>query len=380
MSRPLAGIRVLDLSRLLPGPFATLALADLGADVVKIEAPNVGDYMRAIPPASGGVSGAFWAINRDKRSIAIDLKKPEGVATFLELVEGADVVIESFRPGVCDRLGIGYEVLEQRRPGIIMCSISGYGQTGPYRDRAGHDINYLALAGVLAMGGQRGGAPAVPGVQVADLAGGALWAVSGICAALYGREKTGQGCHLDISMTEGAMALLAPHFGYLDAGAEAMTRGADALNGGWACYGVYRTADDRWLAVGALEPKFWLAFNAAIGRQGSIGDLAADPAVQAKVRAELEAIIAARTRDEWAEILRDVDCCVEPVYEIDEARQHPLHQARGVFSSQSDAAAGEVMAMRLPIGEPALSRVAPRLGEHTGEVLDEYRSGDDDES
>ena len=371
MSRPLSGIRVLDLTRLLPGPFATLALADLGADVIKIEAPNVGDYMRAMPPAKGGVSGAFWTINRDKRSVVVDLKKPEGVETFLALVEDADVVIESFRPGVLDRLGVGYEVLKQRRPGIILCSISGYGQSGPYRDRAGHDINYLALAGVLAMGGQAGGAPMLPGVQIADLAGGALWALSGICAALYGREKTGEGAHLDISMTEGAMALLAPHFGYLDAGARAMTRGANMLNGGWACYGLYRTADDRWLSVGALEPKFWFAFNAAIGRAGSMGDLADDPAVQSRVRGELEAIIATRTRDEWAEVFREVDCCVEPVYEIDEAREHPLHRERQVFSAQRDEAAGELLAMRLPIGEPAKERVAPRLGEHTDEVLAE---------
>jgi crotonobetainyl-CoA:carnitine CoA-transferase CaiB-like acyl-CoA transferase len=379
VSRPLEGVRVLDLTRLLPGPFATLVLADLGADVVKIEAPNVGDYMRAMPPARGGVSGAFWTINRDKRSAVLDLKKPGGAATFLSLVEGADVVIESFRPGVMDRLGVGYEALRARNPKIILCSISGYGQTGPMRGRAGHDINYLGLGGVLAMGGERDGAPAIPGVQIADLAGGALWAVSGICAALFGRDKTGEGEHIDISMTEGAMALLAPHFGYLDAGAGDLTRGRNLLNGGWACYGVYRTADDRWLSVGAIEPKFWLAFNAAIGREASLADLGPDPEVQERVRGELAEIISAKTRDEWAELLAGVDCCVEPIYEADEIAGHPLHQAREVFFTQTDERAGEIAAMRMPIGEPAGSRIAPRLGEHTDEVLAEYGVDRDDD-
>jgi crotonobetainyl-CoA:carnitine CoA-transferase CaiB-like acyl-CoA transferase len=372
VSRPLEGIRVLDLTRLLPGPFATLVLADLGADVVKIEAPNIGDYMRAMPPAKGGVSGGFWAVNRDKRSAVIDLKKADGVAAFLTMVEKADVVIDSFRPGVMDRLGVGYSTLRERNPAIVLCSISGYGQTGPMRAAAGHDINYLGLGGVLAMGGERDGAPGVPGVQIADLAGGALWAVSGICAALFGRQRTGEGEHIDISMTEGAMALLAPHFGYLDAGAGVMTRGRNLLNGGWACYGVYRTADDKWLSVGALEPKFWLAFNAAIGRRASLADLGPDPAVQEQVRAELTAIIAAKTRDQWAEILAGVDCCVEPVYEADEIAEHPLHRAREVFFSQTDSEAGEVAGMRMPIGEPSRARTAPRLGEHTAEVLAEY--------
>lgn len=371
MTRPLEGVRVLDLTRLLPGPFATLVLADLGADVVKIEAPNVGDYMRAMPPAKGGVSGAYWALNRDKRSAVINLKEPEGQATLLGLVEGADVVIESFRPGVLDRLGIGYEALRARNPAIILCSISGYGQSGPYRDRAGHDLNYIAAAGVLAMGGEAGGAPAIPGIQVADLAGGALWAVSGILGALYGREKTGEGTHLDISMTEGAMSLLLPHLGYADCGGPAPSRGSNLLNGGWACYGVYRTRDGRYLSVGSLEPKFWLAFNRAIGREGTIAELGESPELQARVREEIQAIIETRTADEWEPIMAEADCCVEVVRELGELPSHPLHRDRGVFFHQEDAEAGEVFGMRFPIGEPARERTAPRLGEHTDEILGE---------
>src|SRR5262245_23824086 len=173
--RPLEGIRVLDLSRLLPGPFLTMILSDLGADVVKVEDPRMGDYMRGVPPAKDGVSGRFLAVNRDKRSIALDLKAPAGREAFLKMVERADVVVESFRPGVMDKLGVGWGALSARNRGVVLCSISGYGQDGPYRDRAGHDLNYVGLAGVLAMGGARGGAPQVPGVQIADLAGGGLW-------------------------------------------------------------------------------------------------------------------------------------------------------------------------------------------------------------
>ena len=204
--RALAGIVVIDLTRLLPGPYTSLVLADLGAEVIKIEAPGAGDYMRHMPPSKANMSGAYWALNRDKRSVELNLKESGDRQRLLDLVATADVVIESFRPGVIDRLGIGYDDLCSVNPKIILCSISGYGQSGPYRERAGHDINYIGLAGVLAMGGPKGGAPSLPGVQIADLAGGALWATSGILAALFARERSGQGAHLDISMTEGAMA------------------------------------------------------------------------------------------------------------------------------------------------------------------------------
>jgi len=277
VTRPLEGIRVLDLSRLLPGPFLTMVLADLGADVVKVEDPKVGDYLRIFPPAKGGISGRYLAINRGKRSLALDLKDPAGKAAFLRLVAGADVVVESFRPGVLDKLGLGYDVLAGHNPRIVVCSISGYGATGPYVHRAGHDLNYIGLAGVLAMGSERpGGPPAMPGVQIADLAGGALWSATGILAALVGRERTGRGAHLDISMTEGSLALLAAELGNLDCGARP-TRGTETLNGGLAAYGVYRTADERFVSVGALEPKFWMAFCTAIGRKIDLAELVAPP-------------------------------------------------------------------------------------------------------
>ena len=376
MSGPLAealrGIRVLDLSRLLPGPFLTMVLADMGADVVKIEDPRVGDYLRAFPPAKGGVAGRFLAVNRGKRSLALDLKAPAGRAAFLQMVERADIVVESFRPGVMAKLGVDYEVLAARNPRLVMCSISGYGQTGPYIARAGHDLNYIALAGVLAMGGPAGGAPQMPGVQIADLAGGALWSATAILGALVGRERTGRGAHLDISMTEGALALLAAELGNLDCGARP-TRGVETLNGGLACYGVYRTQDDRYLAVGALEPKFWIALNQAIGRAPNVAEIVGAPADQARTRAELAAIFATRPAGEWHALLSQHDCCVEIVLEPDELADHPLHRAREVFFElDGGPGVGPIRQVRTPIGAPAHSTAPPRLGQHSREVLADY--------
>ncbi|HLU65117.1 MAG TPA: CaiB/BaiF CoA-transferase family protein [Kofleriaceae bacterium] len=378
LARALDGIRVLDLSRLLPGPYLTMVLADLGADVVKVEDPRIGDYLRQIPPAVAGMSGRFLAVNRGKRSLALDLKTDAGRDAFLRMASRADVVVESFRPGVMDRLGLGWAALSQANPRLVLCSISGYGQTGPYVERAGHDLGYIGLAGVLAMGGARGGAPAMPGVQIADLAGGALWGLSAVLAALVGRERTGRGAQLDISMTEGALALLAAELGNLDAGGEVPTRGTATLNGGLACYGVYRTADDRYLAVGALEPKFWSAFNQAIGRKVDLSELVAPPERQEEVRAEVQAILATRTRDEWAEILAAHDCCVEPILEMDELAAHPLHRARGVFTRAALPAGGDVLQVRTPLAPARTERMPPRLGEHSREVLAEYGLADDE--
>ena len=367
----LEGTRVLDLSRLLPGPFLTMVLADLGADVVKVEDPRIGDYMRQFPPHKAGVGSRYLAINRNKRSLALDLKSEAGRDAFLAMVERADVVVESFRPGVMDRLGVGYEALRGRNPGIVMCSISGFGKDGPYKDRAGHDINYIGLAGVLGLGGVPGGAPILPGVQIADLAGGALWSATGILAALLGRARTGQGAHLDISMTEGSLALVATELGALDAGAPPTARGAGMLSGGSACYGVYETRDGRYLAVGALEPKFWAAFNSAIGREFDATELIAGPDRQRAVRDQVQAILATRTRDEWVEHFADKDCLCEPVLDLDEVVDHPLHRGRRMFFDVPSED-GPVKQVRTPLGEPARKQLAPRLGEHSREVLEEY--------
>lgn len=372
----LEGIRVLDLSRLLPGPFLTMILADLGADVVKVEDPRMGDYMRQFPPHKAGVGARYLAINRNKRSLALDLKSDAGRAALLKMSERADVVVESFRPGVMDRLGVGFDQLRARNPGIIMCSISGFGKDGPYRDKAGHDINYIGLAGVLAMGGNPGAEPLLPGVQIADLAGGALWSASGILAALVGRGKTGEGAHLDISMTEGSMALLAAELGALDAGGPPTTRGTGMLNGGNACYGVYETSDGKYLSVGALEPKFWAAFNTAIGRNIDPTELIAPPERQRRVREEIQAILKTKTRQQWSALFAEKDCLCEPVLELPELVDHPLHEARNVFFD-IETPDGPVKQMRTPLGEPARKHMAPKLGEQSREVLEEYGLSED---
>ncbi|WP_428267021.1 CaiB/BaiF CoA transferase family protein [Haliangium sp.] len=376
LAHALAGIKVLDLSRLLPGPFLTMILADMGADVVKVEAPGVGDYMRVMTPARGGMSGRFLAVNRNKRSLVLDLKADAGRDAFLRMVERADVVVESFRPGVIDRLGLGYERLRERNPMVVLCSVSGYGQSGSYRDRAGHDLNYVGLAGGLAMGGERGGAPAQPGVQIADLAGGALWGATGILGALLGRARTGEGAHLDISMTEGALALLAAEIGNLGCGpTPTPSRGNQSLNGGLACYRVYQAGDGKYLSVGALEPKFWMALNQALGRKGHMGELVASLEQQDAIAAELAAIFRTRSRDEWVEHLVAHDCCCEPVLELDEVLEHPLHRERGVFfalDGDDDDGDGGVPQVRTPLGLPAGRRRPPALGEHGREVLAEY--------
>ncbi|HEU4615233.1 MAG TPA: CaiB/BaiF CoA-transferase family protein [Kofleriaceae bacterium] len=368
----LRGIRVLDLSRLLPGPYLTMVLADMGADVVKIEDPKLGDYLRAFPPARGGMSGRFLAINRGKRSLALDLKAAPARDAFLRMVEKADVVVESFRPGVMDKLGLGYEALAAKNPKIVVCSISGFGQTGPYVERAGHDLNYIALAGVLAMTGPAGGAPQMPGVQIADLAGGALWGATAILGALVGRDRTGKGAHLDISMTEGSLALLAAELGNLFCGARP-TRGTEMLNGAAACYGVYRTKDDRYVSVGALEPKFWIALNQAIGRAPNVAEIVGDAAVQDRTRGELAAIFATKTAAEWTQYFADKDCLVEPVLEPHELVDHPLHRAREVFFEiDGGEGVGPIQQVRTPVGTPAHASPPPRLGQHTRDVLREY--------
>jgi len=369
---PLAGVRVLDLTRLLPGPFATMILADLGADVVKVEDPEGGDWLRVLPPFEGEQSPAFHALNRNKRSLALDLRAPGGAAAFRRLAGRADAVVESFRPGVMDRLGLGHAALRAVNPRVVLCSISGYGQDGPYASRAGHDLDYCAIAGVLAANGppER---PLPLGVQAADVAGGAWPAVAGILAALLRARATGEGAHVDVSMTEGALALLALPLGIAAARGTPVARGKELLTGGAACYGVYRTRDGRFVALGALEPRFFAAFCAAAGRP-ELADRQMEGG-GAGPRAELEALFAARTRDEWAAFAAEHDVCLAPVLEGDEPRADPQLRARGAFVEVPTPYEGRAMpGVASPVrlrGEEAPRRPAPRLGEHSGAVLAE---------
>ena len=360
--KPLDGVRVLDLSRLLPGPFCTLVLSELGADVVKVEDTGGGDYLRLIPPLDHGMGGAFYALNRGKRSVSINLKQDQGRDLLLRMLPEYQVVVESFRPGVLDRLGLGYDQLCAANPEVVLCSITGYGQDGPLRDRAGHDIDYLALSGVLAAGGQDGGDPALPGVQMADVAGGAMWAAIRILAALH----SGKGAHLDVSMTEGVMSLLLPWLGDFAFSGKPLRRGQWTLNGGAARYNTYPTSDGRHLAVGSLEPKFWISLCAALGIPG---DMDEDPERQRQMKEKLGQRLGEQTLEQWSQKLPAADACVEPVLEMDELAHHPQHQHRGMFYDLEDPERGPVSLLRLPVeGDPSLIP-APAQGQHTDEVL-----------
>lgn len=323
---PLAGLRVLDCSRLLPGPYCSRVLADLGADVVRVDHPDPrrGDLARFTPPFAPGAEPGddasalmFIALNHGKRSVAIDLTGDAGREQFLQLAEQADVVIESFRPGVLDRNGVGWDAIHARNPRVILCSITGYGQTGPDAARAGHDIGYLARAGVLGSSGEPGRPPLPMGVQVADLAGGALPGVIGILAALRERDGapehpgSGLGQHVDVSMTDGARALLAIEGPGALAGVPEPARGTSPLSGAAiACYRTYTVADG-YVALGALEPKFWQAWCRGVERPDLIEHQGAAPGTAPAD--EIEAIFAARTREEWQAFAEEHDCCLEPV-------------------------------------------------------------------
>jgi alpha-methylacyl-CoA racemase len=366
----LEDVRVLDLTRLLPGPFCTMLLADFGADVIKVEDTAGGDYMRWMPPLVDEYSAMFHPINRNKRSLAIDLKNPLGREVFLRLVDAADVVVESFRPGVIDRLGIGFASLHERNPRLVLCSISGYGQDGPYRDRAGHDLNYAAVAGVLLLGGNANDAPATPGLQVGDLGGGALHAALAIMVALHHASRTGEGQHCDVSMVDGLISWAAVHASQLFATGKAPGPGDGRLTGRYPCYRIYRCADG-FLSVGALEPKFWRAFVEAIGLPEVAALGFAENAEAGRTVAAVQAVLITRTRAEWQEALAGLDVCVEPLLDLGETFEHPQVRSRGMRLDAGDGrpSAQTGFPIRLNGSPAAYRRAAPGYGEHTDEVL-----------
>jgi crotonobetainyl-CoA:carnitine CoA-transferase CaiB-like acyl-CoA transferase len=372
MSGPLEGMKVLDLTRLLPGGYCTMLFADLGADVLKIEEPGKGDYVRWMDPFKGGHSSGHLALNRGKRSMTLNLKSERGAEVLLRLVRDADVVLESFRPGVMDRLGVGYERLAEENPGLVYCAITGYGQDGPYKDRAGHDANYLGFAGVLGIMGPRDGDPSIAGVQIADVGGGGMMAAVGILAALQDRARTGRGRFLDISMMDGAMSWLGFHAaGYFIDGVPPK-RGQMRLNGKLACYRVYKCADGKYVTVGALEPQFWAALCKALGVPELAERQMAPPEEQDAVGEQIQEILMRRTRDEWVRELADLDACFGPVNDFAEAFADPQVVARGMRTEvpTSEGPAGVVANPIKTVGEePPTLGPAPGFGEHTDEAL-----------
>ncbi len=369
----LSSLKILDFSTLLPGPYATMTLADLGADVLRVEAPHRPDLIRAMPPLDGDTSAWHALLNRNKRSITLNLKKPEAVAVVKRLVRRYDIVLEQFRPGVMDNLGIGYNALKAVNSQLIYCALTGYGQTGPYKDRAGHDANYLALSGIMSHTGRADSGPLPLGVQIADVGGGSFGAVTGILAAVVHRQQTGEGQFVDISMFDGAVAWNAmPATLYLVGGQNPQPEGMP-LNGG-SFYDFYRTRDGRYFSVAGLEPKFWAGFCQAIERpdliaQNNFFDLES----QAALKAEIRRTIAARSFDEWMAVFETLDICVEPVLSVEEMAAHPQTQARQMIVEvpKPDGSAQRQVGspFKFSGGRPVYKHIGAQLGEHTEEIL-----------
>ena len=376
MSGALEDLRVLDLSRLLPGGFCSLLLADLGADVLKVEDTGMGDYVRWSPPYYEGAddsakSAYYLALNRGKRSIRLNLKEERGREVMLRLACEYDVLLESFRPGVMERLGVGYERLRQENPGLVYCAITGYGQDGPMRDRSGHDMNYLGLTGLLGLTGERDGPPVQSAGQIADIGGGALMAAFGILAAVHERRRSGEGQFVDVSMSDGSLAWLAMVAARYFAEERTPHRGDLELAGSIVCYRPYACSDG-WVTLGALEPKFWQAWCRGVGREDLIEHQFDPPGSES--HAEVERIFLERTRDEWTEFASRHDCCLEPMLDLDEALDSELVRAREMIVELDQPGAERPVRQIAPpvkLGRtPATPQgPGPVLGEHTREVL-----------
>jgi crotonobetainyl-CoA:carnitine CoA-transferase CaiB-like acyl-CoA transferase len=364
----LSGLRVLDLTRHIPGPYCTLLLADLGADVVKVEAPPLGDPVRLVPPAAGDTSAAYAALNRGKRSIVIDFGTSDGVEFVRRLAAASDVLVEGFRPGVLSRRGLGPETLTAANPRLVYCSLSGWGQRGPLAGRAGHDVNYAGRGGLLDLCRDDDGDVVVPGAQVADMTGGLL-AATAILAALVERQRTGRGRHLDVSLLSSIVSLCTVPTTRVLAGGPRRHE----LGGDFACYSVYRCRDGRELSVGALEPKFWENLCAALGLPDLVASHWQPGEENARAKSRLAAVFATRDRDDWVRDLADLDGCVEPVLTPDEALLDA--QCDALRLEQPDGAGGSFRTVGSALGAAGLPaappRPAPRLGQHTAEVLAE---------
>ncbi|QHD06545.1 CaiB/BaiF CoA transferase family protein [Pseudomonas sp. R76] len=375
MSGPLASLRVLDFSTLLPGPFASLMLADMGAEVLRIESPTRMDLLRVLPPHDRGTSASHAYLNRNKRSLALDLKQAEALAIVRELVKDYDILIEQFRPGVMERLGLGYAALKAINPRLIYVSITGYGQTGPYKDRAGHDINYLALAGIASHTGRQGSGPLPLGVQLADVGGGSLHAVVGLLAAVIARQHSGVGQYLDVSMTDCSFSLNAmAGAGYLACGVEPEWEN-HVLNGG-SFYDYYRSRDGRWMSVGSVEPAFMQQLCAALGRpELAAQGLSPNPEQQKALKLALQVEFEKRSFAELCELFAGLDACVEPVLSLSEALEHPQLKARELVSQvpRGDGSTQAQIACPLKFSEglPEARHIGVAVGAHSDEVLAE---------
>lgn len=366
---PLEGIRIVDLSRMAPGPFGTMLLADLGADVVMVEPP--GDAPGPDDQAAQR-RRAFNPLSRNKRSVVVNLKEDAGRAVVHDLARNADVFLEGFRPGVTDRLGVGYDAISKTNPGIVYASLSGYGQTGPYSDLVGHDINYLAIGGVLSMVGKQGQGLTIPPNTLGDFAAGGLMTAFAILAALRARDRIGRGQYIDLSMSDNLLYLLASQTGSVLGGARPPQPGVDMLLGGMPQYNAYECADGKYLSIGSLEPKFFSALCRIVGREDML-EGKPDAARMKEFGDHLAKFFKQKTRDEWFAELKGIEFCVAPVLEVDEALANEHNRARGMVVEVDDPRVGRVQQVgigpKFSVTPGGVASTSPSSGAHTDEVL-----------
>ena len=370
--QPLNGVTVIDFSTLLPGPLASLILAEAGAEVVKVERPGTGDTMRDLGTPHGSSSVEFAMLNRGKRSVAIDLKAPDSRQQLAPLFRKADVLIEQFRPGVMDRLGLGYEELHGINSRLVYCSLTGYGQSGPKATVAGHDLNYMAESGLLNLGADGAGAPVVPPALIADIGGGAYPLVINVLLALRRREETGEGCHLDISMSDNLFPFAYWALGMLEATERSPRPGGELLTGGSPRYQLYQTADEKYLAAAPLEQRFWENFCDAIGLDAALRRDDRDP--QATLAA-VAAIIKTRTASAWTDIFEGIDACVCLVADVAAAMRDPQFAGRGLFEHRVGDEDSSLTAAPVPLAPVFRSTPATRRFPALGEANDAYIEG-----
>jgi crotonobetainyl-CoA:carnitine CoA-transferase CaiB-like acyl-CoA transferase len=369
----LAGLKMVDLSRYLPGTYCSYLLADLGMEVLKIENPEQGDYLQGPPPDQKKNRPYFLAMNQNKKSMTLNLKTKEGKNVFYKLIEKYDVVLESFRPGVMDSLGVGYQELKKINPNVILCSISGYGQDGPYRERAGHDINYIGLGGILELTGLKNMPPTIPGVQIADIGGGGMMAAIAILAAVIHRAKTGEGQYLDVSMLDGVISWISRYAVTYFMEQEIPKRGDMIVTGRYACYHVYRTRDRRYMSLGAMEEKFWRNFCMAIDRKDFIQGQFIEGGKQVLMIQEIQKLFKTKTQKEWVDFFKNADACCEPILTIKEVFCHPQVLNRQMVKEIEHPIEGKIRLIGNPIKSSQFSfenpTPPPLWGEHTTDVL-----------